>query len=242
MIINLFLLKKIIIFTMLFLLTACQAVQWQAVAPYSRQTAMANDGSGVAVLMLNYETNRAAQQDSGHILGASRHFEQQIFVQNQDGSQRRAVTEKRPYKDELGTFHYVASEGYFLLGSVVSHNGQSRVKYEKIDAHTGQARLIRYQSDTAQPLLCYGKSSQAFVIENVLPSPSGEWIAYFYSPDCFKVKVEFLDAHTLQLIDIQEFSIDGIYQATWQTPNHRLTFTPVRDEQLPVWQLEPKKP
>lgn len=228
---------------MLISLTACQVITWQAVPPQISQTAIANDGSGTAVVMQNHEINKVAQEDPSNIFGASRHFEHQIFVQNQDGTERRAVTGKRPYRDEAGTLHYLKTAGYLLLGSAIFRNGQQSVQYEKIDLHTGHATLIRYHTDTPQHLLCKDLSPQSFVVENVLPSPTGDIIAYFYSPSCFKTTVEFLDAQTLTVIDTQQIEIKGINEAIWrQSDSGLIIYSTTESEGNNAWKLISKTP
>jgi hypothetical protein len=224
---------------LLHLVSACHAVIWKAVPPQVSQTAIANDGSDVAVVMQNYEINQAAETNPGDILATSRNFEHQIFVQTHDGSQRRAITKKRPYKDELGTFHYLKTAGYILLGSMLS-NRKSTIKYEKIDLTTGQANLIRNHSDISQPLLCKGMSPQSFVVENVLPSPDGTLIAYFYSPTCFKVVVEFLEAKTLMLLDTQHIEIKGINEAIWPANENLIVYSTTETAGNNAWKLSPK--
>ncbi len=224
---------------LLLLVSACHAVIWKTVPPQVSQTAIANDGSDVAVVMQNYEINQVAEKNPGDILAVSRNFEHQIFVQNHDGSQRRAITKKRPYKDELGTFHYLNTAGYILLGSMLSDK-KSTVKYEKIDLTTGQANLVRHHSDISQPLLCKGISPQSFVVENVLPSPDGTLIAYFYSPTCFKVVVEFLKAKTLTLLDTQHVDVKGVNEAIWPSNENLIVYSTTETAGNNAWKLSPK--
>lgn len=218
------------------LLSGCEVFLWQPVPPQVSQTAEANDGSQIAIVMQNYEQNQTAQNNPGHILAASKNFEHQIFVQNHDGSQRRAVTAKRPHQDEPGTFYFAKTAGYLVLGSRVWHNKNYVTRYDKINLATGQATLIRYQ--TSPPQLCQQAASQAFIVEGLIPSPTGNWLVHFYSPSCFKARVEFLDAHQLTPVDTQTVQIDGIYEAKWQGEN--LLLYPITDPQT-AWELQPRR-
>jgi Tol biopolymer transport system component len=193
----------------------------------------------MAVVMLNYEINKVAEKDPSSILAVSRNFEHQIFVQNQDGSQRRAVTAKRAYKDEPGSLHYLKTAGYILLGSILLDQKYT-VRYDKIDLQTGQITTIRYHSDIPQHLICKDISPPAFVVENVLPSPDGSFIAYFYSPACFKATVEFFDAKTLTLLDRQQIEISGINEAVWENAEGLTIYSTTATASNNAWRLLPK--
>lgn len=218
------------------LISGCDAMLWKSVPPQISQTAEANDGSKVAIVMQNHEENQTAQKNPGHILAASRHFEHQIFVQNHDGSHRQAITAKRPYQDELGTFYFAKTAGYLVLGARVWHNKDYVTRYDKINLATGQATLISYQTSQPQYLLCQTKSSPAFIVEGVIPSPTGNWLAHFYSPSCYQAKVEFLDANSLKTIDTQTVAIDGIYEAKWKEGDLTLYSTTTSQA---TWELQP---
>lgn len=192
------------------ILTACQVITWQKVAQHVSQTATAYDGS-VAIVMLSYEQNLAAT-DPTNIFAATRNFTHQIWVKNPDGSDKK-ITPIRAGRDASGSLHYMKHAGYILLGLV---DEQQRMRYEKIDLHNGTISLIRHQSNIAQTELCPIGTPLSFVVENLLPAENGEIIAYIYSPSCFTVVVEFLQAQNLTLIKRQQLEITGVHEAVWQ--------------------------
>jgi hypothetical protein len=222
---------------LLFTLSSCTSVTWKRVPPEVIATVPANDGSEVAIAIQSYEINKIA--DKKPSLGLARNYEHQIFIQNHDGSQQRAMTVKRPY--QLTTLHYPKTAGYLVAGYIVNTK-DNIVRYEKIDLQTGQVTFIRNDSGTSQPMICKGLFPQSFVVEGVSPSPDGLLIAYFYSPSCFKTIVDFIDARTLTLLDKQQVDIRGVNQVTWQ-PQQGLILYPVTETQgNTAWRLLPKTP
>jgi hypothetical protein len=230
-----------IVFLSCFLLIACDVVTWKKVPPEISQTAVANDGSDVAVVMRNYEKNQAADKDASNVFGLSRNYEHQIFIQNHDGSQRRSITPKRPYKDDY-PFYYLKTAGYILLG-VMLNDKASTVRYEKIDLATGQATTVRTQSNIPQHVLCKDRPPPSFVVESVAPSPDGAIIAHFYSPTCLKATVEFLEAKTLTILDTQQIDIQGVYDgAVWPSQDGLILYSRVLADENNAWKLLPKNP
>jgi hypothetical protein len=232
--------RYLFVIALLFSLFACDVITWKEVPPEISQTAIANDGSDMAVVMRNYEINKAADKDPSNVFGASRNYEHQIFVQNQEGKKRRAITDKRPYKDDY-PFYYVKTAGYILLGVMFKEDKNWTTRYEKIDLKSGKATTIRTQSTTPQHLICKDQSPQSFVVESVVPSTDGTIIAYFYSPSCFKAKVEFLDAKTLSTIDTKKIDIKGINEAIWLPNEGLILYSTTETEGNNAWKLLPKK-
>ncbi len=226
-----------LLFLLLFALSSCNFVTWKRVPPEVIATVPANDGSDVAIAIQSYEINKIAEKKPS--FGLTKNYEHQIFIQNHDGSQQRAMTVKRPY--QLTTLHYLKTAGYLLVAYIVNTK-DNIIRYERIDLQTGQVTFIRNDSGISQTTICKDLFPQSFVVEGVSPSPDGLLIAYFYSPSCFKTIVDFIDARTLTLLDKQQIDIRGINQVTWQ-PQQGLILYPVTETQGNVaWKLLPRTP
>jgi hypothetical protein len=226
----------LIVFSLL-LLTACSVVTWKQVPPEVIATAIANDGSDVAIVIQSHEINKAAETKP--VFGLTRNYEHQIFIQNQDGSQQRAITAKKPY--ESVALFYPKTAGYVLSGYIVNRKGHV-IRYEKIDLKTGQTSFIRNDSGISQPTLCKDLSPPSFVVEGILPSAEGTLIAYFYSPACFKAIVEFRDAKTLSILDKQQLDIKGINEVTWPANERLILYSITETAGHQAWTLLPKTP
>jgi hypothetical protein len=226
-------------FFLLLLLNACEVVTWKKVPPEVIATVTANDGSEVAIVIQSHEINQAANKDPASVFGLSRNYEHQIFIQNQDGSKRRAITAKKPYQSTV--LYYPKTAGYLLSGYIVDvkHN---TIRYEKIDLNTGQTTFIRNDSGISQPAICKDLSPQSFVIEGILPSADGTIIAYFYSPTCFKATIEFLEAQTLTRLDTQHLDIKGVNEVVWPPHGSLILYSMTETEGNNAWQLLPKTP
>lgn len=231
--------RYLLLFFMLGLLNACEVVTWKKLPPEVVATVTANDGSEEAVVIQSHEINQAAEKDPSNIFGLSRNYEHQIFVQNHEGSQRRAITAKKPYQSAV--LYYPKTAGYLLSGYIVNvkHN---TVRYEKIDLKTGKTTFIRDDSGISQPTICKDLSPQSFVIEGILPSPDGAIIAYFYSPTCFKATVEFLEANTLTKLDTQQLDIKGVNEVVWPRNDSLILYSTTETQGNNAWKLLPKTP
>jgi hypothetical protein len=230
--------KKLVFLGIIAGLGACQVIAWKDLPPSVSQSAPANDGSQEkAVLMLNYQVNKEAEQNPGSLLGMARNYQHQIVIENANG--RRPLTGKRPGKDQPGTLYYVKNAGYLLLGSLMTGRDSEVIRYEKIDLATGQASLIRQTQGGSQSLICQDQPKFAFVVERLFPSPDGKWLAHVFSPACGSAKVDFLDAASLSLIDSQTIQLNGVNETHWDAAGMMLY--DIQDNHQ-AWRMSPGQP
>ena len=150
----------------------------------------ADDGSELAVVIQNQSGDQTDLTPSQH----------QIWVQNQDGSERRAITDWRNYQAKQ--IFYMKQAGYFVVESLLEKGAR---RFDKIDLDGNEILIIETPDREHQPCQqsLVPNSLPLQVEQTVIPSPDGQRLGHIYSPECGKVTVEFLYANSLNIFDQQ---------------------------------------
>ncbi len=173
------------------------------------QVVWADDATEVAVIELHYDEKGTERK----------HFKHQLYVQNVDGSERRAITELRDHQN--GNLFYMKQAGYFIMESLLP-NGSRR--FDKIDTNGHEILIIETPDNEHQP--CIGvepvdNKPLPQVYHSVIPSPDGSLLAHIFSLDCGEVSVEFLYSNNLNIItDPVILPIEEPVNATWHIDNY----------------------
>ncbi len=195
----------------------------------SDKVVWASDGTEVAIILVSYE-----EQTRGYwnTTTEQRHFKYKILTQKFDGAEQRAITdwiESQPVQ-----LFYMKEAGYLVVESLVEHNKR---RFDKITLE-GTIVPIVEERQPYQP--CAGtKLPLKQVSHQVIPSPAGEQLIEVYSPECGQVTVEFLQAHTLNIIDNQTFTIDQPMTALWSSDNTVILVSTRRDK---AWKFAAQTP
>ena len=225
------------VFTTILLLGIVSACTTTAPREWSTQEQLervvwADDNSDLAVVSSSFETRA-----SGNLFGAAteqRNVQHQIWLQNADGSQRRALTQKRPNQNQQ--LFYMKQSGYLVVDSV-SPEGVRR--FDKIDLEGNELPIVEEQM-VYQPCSDLESPEQAHqVAHQIIPSPDGSLLVEVYSPECGQATIEFLYANNLSFIDGQTFSIDEPMTVMWH-PFGYVIFT--SNDLDKAWKVAPHAP
>ena len=172
------------------------------------QVTFADDDSGHAFVKLMFE-----ERPSAHPLNGTtdkRNFRHQVFVQDQNGANRRAVTAVQSFQDGA-TLYYMKRSGYLLVDTL---EGADRLRYDVIRLD-GRIQTLRTWSNPGQ--MCAGLE--------VIPSPDGQLIASIErvagapSGDLFcapgRAKVELYDAFSFAVVARYDWAVKGMIESTW---------------------------
>lgn len=187
----------------------------------------ADDGSKLAMAIQN-------QSSDNTDLSLPQH---QIWVQNPDGSERRAITDWRNYQAKQ--IFYMKQAGYFVVESLLEKGAR---RFDKITANGNEILIIETPDSEHQPCQSSPTPAQALplqVEQTVIPSPDGQRLAHIYSPECGKVTVEFLYANSLNIFDNQTMTIDEAMRATWHREGYIILTNYNNDK---AWKVTPSAP
>lgn len=183
--------KKLNIALMTLLLTTTTACRPGKKTEQLDRVVWSNDGVEQAFVMTQFEEGRSGNPLDGTTM--KRNFSHQIFVQDPDGLNRRAVS-NQVVGQNGGDLFYMRSAGY-IVASFLQQNGENQAPYP---------RYYQLLMDGTTRTLTTAPHTRA------VPSPDGKWIARVElnpegcrpdatdneSESC-RVQVEFLDAQTL---------------------------------------------
>ncbi len=189
----------------------------------------ADDGSKLAMAIQN-------QSSDNTDLSLPQH---QIWVQNRDGSERRAITDWRNYQAKQ--IFYMKQAGYFVVESLLEKGAR---RFDKITANGNEILIIETPDSEHQPCrssttLTPDQALPLQVEQTVIPSPDGQRLAHIYSPECGKVTVEFLYANSLNIFDNQTMTIDEAMRATWHREGYIILTNYNNDK---AWKVTPSAP
>ncbi len=194
------------------------------------QVTWADDDSGHAYVKLLYEERRSANPLNGTT--DKKNFRHQVFIQDTDGSNRRALTPARSKHNGAQIF-YMRSAGYVLQEVL---EGPDHARYDVIRMDGSSQTLVSWQ-DPGVP--CVGLE--------VTPSPDGSVIAIMkrLSPGrstdraCVagSVEVVFYQASDLSEIGTHTWAVGGMTESTWK-PNGEFV---VHDYQTGDWIVDPSQ-
>ncbi len=192
----------------------------------------ADDSSEVAFAVLSSEPNHSQDKLNNETKIAT--LKHQIWVQNSDGSERRALTEWRD--SQPGQIFYMKQAGYLVVESLLE--GGAR-RFDKIELSGNEILIIETPDKAHQPCQQQADDSAPRVYHTVIPSPDGQQLAHIYSPECGKVTVEFLYANNLNIFDNQTMNIDEPMKATWHRDGYIILATDNNDK---AWRVSPLAP
>jgi hypothetical protein len=197
--------------------------------PHKNLVVWADDSSELAVVIQNQSGDQTDLTTPQH----------QIWVQHQDGSERRAITDWRNYQAQQ--IFYMKQAGYFVVESLLEKGAR---RFDKIALNGNEILIIETPDREHQPC----RQSQApnsaqslpsQVEQTVIPSPDGQRLAHIYSPECGKVTVEFLYANSLNIFDNQTMTIDEAMKATWHREGYIILTNHNNDK---AWKVIPAAP
>lgn len=212
-------LKKIVIIALLLAFTACGTApkiptdttdtteiqedsSEETILIKNNRVVWADDGSDIAVVELHYKEIDGVQTD----------FKHRLYVQNVDGSQKRAITELRDYQN--GSLYYMKQGGYFIMESLLP-DGMRR--FDRIDDNGNEILIIEMPAYTD----CPPDTAQAY--HTIIPSPDAALLAHIFSLECGEVSVSFLYANNLNIIaEPIQLKINEPINATWHIENYLL--------------------
>lgn len=150
-----------------------------------------------------------------------RNFQHQVYVQNSDGSGRRAVTGVRDHQSG-GTLYYMRQAGYLIL-DVYSDDDVSR--YDLIRVATGQAT----------PIVTHTVSRERCASLDVIPSRDGSSIAIVErtaggdtGSECpgGEAVVTFVDPVTVTSGESYRWPVSDMLQAIWTEAGELIVSSP----------------
>ncbi|MCV6637745.1 hypothetical protein [Candidatus Albibeggiatoa sp. nov. NOAA] len=175
----------------------------------NNQVVWADDATDVAVIELQYDEKGSERNN----------FKHQLYVQNMDGSERRAVTEVREHQN--GNLYYMKQAGYFIMESLMPTGAR---RFDRIDEKGHEILVIETPDSEHQPCADIPRVDNKplpQVYHTVIPSPDGALLAHVFSLDCGEVSVEFLYSNNLNIItDPIVIPIDEPVNATWHVDNY----------------------
>lgn len=224
--------------TTLTLLVSCSTtapLQWTTMKQ-NEQVVWSDDDSKLATVVLQFEAKRLGMLSDKT---ERRAFKHQLFTQNPDGSNRKAITEWRDHQN--GHLYYMRQAGYFVVESILA-NGARR--FDRINLQGNEILIIETPDFDHQPCSQSAEDNPAQplpaqVYQNVIPSPDGRLLAHVYSPDCGQVSVEFLHANNLSFITYHTINIDEPMTALWHPENYILL---VNSEKTRAWKVTIQEP
>lgn len=190
----------------------------------------ADDGSKLAIaIQKNPEGDNTALSSPQH----------QIWTQNQDGSDRRALTDWRDYQPKQ--LFYMKQAGYLVVESLLEKGAR---RFDKITLNGNEILIVEtpdgeHQACQQSPPPAPNQSLPLQVEQTVIPSPDGQQLAHIYSPECGKVTVEFLHANSLNIFDNQTMTIDEAMRATWHREGYIILTNYNNDK---AWKVTPSAP
>jgi len=178
------------------------------------QAVWADDNSELAVIELTFE-----EKASGLLATETqqRNIQHQIWLQNPDGSQKRALTQKRQHRNE--NLFYMKQAGYLVVDAI---SAEGIRRFDKIDLEGNELPIVEEQI-VYQPCTEANDSAHQ-VAHQIIPSPDGSLMVEVYSPQCGQATIEFLHANNLSFIDGQTFAIDEPMTVMWH-PYGYIIFT-----------------
>ncbi len=171
--------------------------------------AWSDDDSGQAYLRLAFE--ESTREGDGFFGSGRRNYRHQVFVQNADGSGRRALTGERDAQHGT-TFYYMKQAGYVLVDV---RESDTSTRFDLIRTADGRVETVRRHVIPDGPVIpCQGLE--------VLPSPDGRTLAVIERtappvPRCEggNVIVSFVNATTLVEGPSYQWTLDGMPGSIW---------------------------
>ncbi|BAP58222.1 hypothetical protein THII_3925 [Thioploca ingrica] len=189
----------------------------------------ADDGSKLAIAI---QKNREGDNTD---LSSPQH---QIWTQNQDGSDRHALTDWRDYQPKQ--LFYMKQAGYLVVESLLEKGAR---RFDKITLNGNEILIVETPDSEHQACQQSPPSPEQSlplqVEQTVIPSPDGQQLAHIYSPECGKVTVEFLHANSLNIFDNQTMTIDEAMRATWHREGYIILANYNNDK---AWKVTPSAP
>lgn len=197
--------------------------------PHKNLVVWADDSSELAVIIQNQSYDQTDLTTPQH----------QIWVQHQDGSERRTITSWRNYPAQQ--IFYMKQAGYFVVESLLEKGAR---RFDKIALNGNEILIIETPDSEHQPCRQSPASNSTpslplQVKQTVIPSPDGQRLAHIYSPECGKVTVEFLYANSLNIFDNQTMTIDEAMIATWHREGYIILTNHNNDK---AWKVIPAAP
>jgi len=171
--------------------------------------AWSDDDSAQAYVKLLFE--ESTREGDGFLGSSRRNYRHQVWTQNEDGSNRRALTSERVAQPG-STFYFMRDAGYVLIDV---RESDRRSRFDQIWLSSGTSQTIAVNELPEGPVIpCQGFE--------VLPSPDGLTLAIIERtappvPRCVggTVIVTFVDALTGAEGNSFEWGLDGMPASAW---------------------------
>lgn len=232
-------LKKMLLISLMLVLTACGSVKkftWKKVS-YDNSAVWAEDASTVAVMRLSFE------EKQGNPLNGTtnkRNFQHQFFSQNEHG--RQPITGLRPH--QAGRFFYM-KQAHYLLVEILGNPTESY--FEKINLKTAQTHRILnippisqqgcHNTITAPPVQGVPFKRPSLLSYTAIPSPTGKYIVTGFSSVCGQADIKIHLAEDLTLIQQYSLKIPEAVELIWFS-DQNLVIAGAKN----AWKIEPSKP
>jgi hypothetical protein len=187
-----------------------------------------DDDTGQAYIKLLYEEGPKVNPLSQ--THPRRNFRHQVYVQNTDGSGRRAVTDVRPHRTGNNIF-YMRGEGYLIVDVFET---EAMARYDIIDAASGETATI----------LRHTLSDRACTSHEVIPSYTGHTLAVVERTagsdsggrcPSGEVVVTFLDADSLSTLSSYRWPVTDMIQVAWTEADQIVVLAPADG----AWRVDP---
>jgi len=192
-----------LVLSALVLSTGC----WSKVTDYDNPS-FSDDDSSIVFVRDRFERKKCcSQMFSGPL--PTRNHRYQLFTQNVDGSNRRALGRENSQGID-GDIYYMKTAGYVLVSrTTTSDSGVSAKSFARIDLASGVKTelgndALNPDSNVPGNFICSWR--------NMIPSPDGTVIAVLSEPSTctqMSASVEFLNASTLASMGNHEITFSG---------------------------------